>query len=165
MEKVAAVAYDGNQLTVITESMFPFLLERVGVYKWPKSTAEKFPQCAELTLHKNFVGYLLIELKSCEKKSDEGWHQVGLISGEFHQLKENPNLYCIIEQPQMSLCFDDFNNIIDKPNNTSIALPLTSAHYTAITHQYSTIINKNVYNCNDFGESPQITLRVCIPIL
>lgn len=76
----------------------------------------------------------------------------------------------LIQDRTGTIGFDDnFTTLLWHPNtNHSDPVTLLAHLPTAqleLTGRYSTRIGKRVYNCFDFSESLQITLRVCIPQL
>jgi len=56
-----------------------------------------------------------------------------------------------------------WHTVPEVPQSTDILLPYLESTDLELTARYSTRIGKRVYNCFDFSESLQITLRTCIP--
>lgn len=165
VEMLKVVAAFPEYQTIVMTELFPFLAQKVSLVQWGE-TPRLTPHPCTSTARPLPADAPLFTSDGCRLLPHQNYLEISASSGQQTTRPFNANLL-----------ISTHDGVIQRSEQEQQLLwkPSDSPQETVIFHripdnlvlfgQSSTRIGKRVYNCFDFTESPEITLRMCIPIL
>lgn len=161
MLRVIDSYYDGTVL--LMRELYPFLAPKFRIALWSESPAILSP-------HPAITAFVTSTDQPLYFSDDENAYLLSQSGAKSNVTTNNILASTIISTPSGFLSLDTSNSsLIWNPSSQASDPTSILAHIPTtqleLTGRYSTRIGKRVYNCFDFSESLQITLRACIPQL